>query len=45
MKGTDLGRLAVLVALILMLLIAGGFGYRLQIGPLGLTFERVVSLH
>jgi hypothetical protein len=40
MKGMDSGRLAALVTLILMLLIAAGAGYRLQIGPTGLTFER-----
>lgn len=43
MKGFDFGRLAALVTLVLMLLIAGEFGYRLKVGPLGLTFERDVS--
>lgn len=40
-KGRGNDRIILLIALLLMLLIAGGFGYRLQISPTGgLTFER-----
>ncbi len=39
-RGPAIDRLILLIALLLMLLIAGGFGYRLQISPTGLTFER-----
>ena len=40
MNGFNKNRLAFLLALIAMMLIAGGFGYRLQLGATGLTFER-----
>jgi hypothetical protein len=42
MQGLNKNRLAILFALIVMMLIAGSFGYRLQLGAGGLTFERNV---
>jgi hypothetical protein len=39
-KHLDRNRVAVLVAILLMLIIAALSGYRLQIGPDRLTFER-----
>jgi hypothetical protein len=44
MEGLNKNRLAALLALIVMFLIAGGFGYRLHIGTTGLTFERNVLI-
>jgi hypothetical protein len=40
MGGLDKNRLAVLVTVILMMLIAAISGYRLELGATGLTFER-----
>jgi hypothetical protein len=40
MNGLSKNRLAMLIALILMMLIAATFGYRLQISTSGLVFER-----
>jgi hypothetical protein len=40
MNGLNKNRLAVLVALITMMLIAAGSGYRLQLSSTGLIFER-----
>jgi hypothetical protein len=40
MHRLNINRLATLMALILMLLIAGAYGYRLNISVSGLTFER-----
>jgi hypothetical protein len=42
-NGLNKNRVAFLIALIAMMLIAGGFGYRLQLSPAGLTFERNIS--
>jgi hypothetical protein len=44
MVGLNKNRLVVLLALIAMLLIAAGSGYRLHIGMTGLTFERNVPI-
>ena len=41
--GLNRNRLLAMIAIVLMLLIAASFGYRLQIGPFGLTFERTQS--
>jgi hypothetical protein len=43
MNDLNKNRLATLLAVIAMMLIAGGFGYRLQLNTGGLVFERNVS--
>ncbi|UVC17081.1 hypothetical protein [Mesorhizobium onobrychidis] len=40
MTKLDVNRLVLVTALILLVLIAAGSGYRLEIGPYGFTFER-----
>jgi hypothetical protein len=40
MNGLSKNRIAALIALLLMMLIAGAFGYRLQISAAGFVFER-----
>lgn len=40
MTKLDVNRLVLVTALILLVVIAAGSGYRLEIGPYGLTFER-----
>jgi hypothetical protein len=39
-EGLNKNRVALLIAVIIMLLIAAGSGYRLQLGAAGLIFER-----
>jgi hypothetical protein len=39
MKGLDKNRVATLLAIIAMMLIAATYGYRLQLGIQGITFE------
>jgi hypothetical protein len=43
MNGLNKNRVAVLLALITMMVIAAGYGYRLQLGTTGLIFERNIS--
>jgi hypothetical protein len=43
MKDLNKNRIATLLAVITMMLIAGGFGYRLQVNTGGLIFERNIS--
>lgn len=40
MTKLDTNRLILVAAVVLLVLIAAGSGYRLEIGPSGLTFER-----
>lgn len=43
MESLNKNRLAILITLVLMMLIAAGSGYRLHVGGGGLTFEQNTS--
>jgi lipopolysaccharide export LptBFGC system permease protein LptF len=43
MQGLNKNRLALLIAIVAMMVIAACFGYRLQLGAHGLVFERNIS--